>query len=211
MLLAKTPIRPFLVLTTIALLAGCVSVVKIDGPHGDLQGNEWLATGENEFSFSGITLRILPVNIEIRGAQGPIIPFIPYWQDYGGKPFAVFLRFSKDEKARLLYFNPQRTHLVLNSVPALSPSHVVGPLPSSCEHPQKDEKERPSEQQILISDAVCIVLHFEQEAPRLGQRFSVIVEGLTESKRELAPLRIDFVETKSQWLVGVGPFLFQVN
>lgn len=211
MLVVKTPIRAFLVLMTIALLAGCVAVVKIDGPLGDLQGNEWLVTGENKFSFSGITLGIVPANIEVRGAQGPIIPFIPYWQDYGGKPFAVFIQFSKDEKARPLYFNPQRTHLVLNDIPALSPSHVVGPLPSSCEPPQKDEKERPSEQQILISDALCFVLHFEQEAPRLGQAFSVIVEGLTESKRELAPLRIDFVKTKSQWHVGVGKFSFKVN
>lgn len=77
--------------------------------------------------------------------------------------------------------------------------------------PNIAERGKQAVQEIFISDPICMALYFDLEVARLGHTFSIIVEGLTQPNGELAPLRINFATTMSQWNAGVGQFDFRIK
>jgi hypothetical protein len=186
---------------------GCVWVAKLDYSVAKSQGSEWRSSNQNEFSFNGVKILVIPSTLELKGAYGLIIPIIPFWESFDKNPFATFLRISPGEQTSPLYLVPQHIRLNIDGNTLLTPYKVTGPFPHStkdgCLLPEKESEETPLDKKIVLSETACVALLFDHKQPRPGQIFSITIESLTSDK-PITPLHLIFEETKSQWKAGLG-------
>src|SRR6187551_2202001 len=144
----KSPLTA-VVLLIAYLSQGCVWIARLEYSVPNQQGNEWAASSQNEFIFHGTRVLVFPANLEFKGLQGPIIPFVPFWGGFDKKPFGVFFRISPAEHTGSLYFDLNRVHLVMDGSTMLAPIQMKGPSPFSlegCKELERDDGSKPVDQ-----------------------------------------------------------------
>jgi hypothetical protein len=191
-----------------------VWIANVEYSVANQQESDWVTANQNEFVRNGAKIFILPGNLQIKGLQGPIIPLFPFWGGFEKKPFGLLLVISPGEAGASLYLDPKRVHLVLDDNKVYVPVQVKGPVPLSsedCKWPEKDEEGKSVDQEISISQAVCLGLYFDQQPPLPGRAFSIIFEGLKASDKVPAPLHVNFEKTRTQWNLGLGKMNLQMK
>jgi hypothetical protein len=163
--------------------------------------------GESKESrLAAVGIEAIANNVRTFGLVGIIVPFIPIWHSGEDKnDFKIILTFSPGPTSNLS-FDPRQVVLELEQGVLVPVESFIGPIIE--DDPYLTIKRENKAGPILLDKKLRIYLTFPVKPTPPGEKFSVVLKGLSRSGQSIEALRLEF---QRQLFLGIIYFFLQLN